>query len=201
MSIAEAPVATLTIEQWYELYRDHEGSHCELVRGHAIMTPTEAFRNLTAAKRLVRLLDDALNPAWEAYHNASVQLCPDPIPTVRVPDVLLARGGLDQSRWLSRPNDVALVAEIVSPGSVETDWIAKRDDYAAAGIPNYLVVDVRTPGEPRLWLFEEILPSTTGPEPGALSPPRYADATGDGLSVTIRIPGADPITIVATDLV
>ena len=38
MSIAEAPVRTLTIQQWYDLYHDHEGARCELVRGHAIMT-------------------------------------------------------------------------------------------------------------------------------------------------------------------
>lgn len=200
MSIAEAPVRTLTIQQWYDLYHDHEGDRCELVRGHAIMTPTEAFRNIDAVQALIAAFTGALDPSWRCRPQASVVIDGGSSPTMRVPDLTVMKETGGDQRWYARPSEVALVAEAVSASSMETDWVTKRGEYAAAGIPNYLIVDVRAPGEPRLWLFDETLPST-GPEPGAASPPRYADPTGDGLSVTIRIPGADPITIVATDLV
>jgi Uma2 family endonuclease len=37
--------------------------------------------------------------------------------------------------------DVLLVVEIVSPGSEGVDTVTKRNEYAAAGIPQYRVVD------------------------------------------------------------
>jgi len=37
--------------------------------------------------------------------------------------------------------DVLLVVEIVSPGSEGVDTVTKRNEYAAAGIPQYWVVD------------------------------------------------------------
>ena len=208
MSIAEAPVATLTIEQWYELYRDHEGGRCELVRGHAIMTPTEASQNSNAIRRLTTSLDAALGEVWAPLTAVSVRTGGGVLATVRVPDLLVLRAECIGPDWRIDPRDVALVVEVVSPSSVETDWVTKRGEYAAAGIPNYLIVDVRTPGEPRLWLFNEVLPATgrgaddsdTGRH-GQPAQPCYADPTGDGKTATIHIPGADPITIVATDLV
>ena len=47
MSNADAPVRTLTIQQWYDLYHDHEGDRCELVRGHA----TVSYTHLDVYKR------------------------------------------------------------------------------------------------------------------------------------------------------
>ncbi len=203
MSIAEAPVRTLTIQQWYDLYHDHEGARCELVRGHAIMTPTERLANIDAAFRLGVLLSDHLGRDWRPLPNAAVVISDDPQPTTRIPDLVLVRADHLDSGWSLRPRDAELVVEVVSPSSVETDWVTKRAEYAEAGIPNYLIVDVRTPGEPRLWLFDQIMPGVSGGEPGAgpSTRPRFADPTGDSLTVTIRIPGADPVTIAATDLV
>ena len=115
-----------------------------------------------------------------------------------------------------------LVVEVVSPGSVRTDRVAKRREYAAAGIPNYLIVDVR--GEsPTLTLYDALLtdpaaPTSADPSGAAhttspsgaehtTSPsdaehttyPQYADPIGDGSSVTLRIDG-HAITITAADL-
>ena len=200
MSAVTAPLRQLTVSEWYELYGDVEGSRCELVRGRAVMTPTEAFRNIAAAKRLGRLLDEALLPRWESYHNGSVLLSDDPVPTIRVPDLLLATGDIDQTRWLARAHEVALVAEVVSPSSMETDWVTKGAEYAAAGIPNYLLIDARFPDGPRLFLFDEIVPAEDDGSGAHPTYPRYADPTGDGISVTLRIPGTGPITITAPDL-
>ena len=37
------------------------------------------------------------------------------------------------------------MAEFVSPGSKRTDHVAKRADYADAGIPHYWIVDLDEP--------------------------------------------------------
>ena len=69
----------------------------------------------------------------------------------RLPDVLLIpaevrRGG----RRYPTAADVALAAEVVSPDpeSVERDHAAKRTEYAAAGIPEYWIVDATDPADP-----------------------------------------------------
>ena len=195
MSIAAAPVRLLTVEEWHELFGDYEGGHCELVSGRAIMTPTETFGNIDAIQALAYHLRAAAGDAWRCRPNASILLQPDPVPTIRVPDLVVMRASHDAHRWRAAPSEVALVVEVVSPSSVERDWVTKREEYAAAGIPNYLIIDVRGTDGPRLWLFDELVEGS-----GADAATTYADTSGDGTSVTIRLPGVDPITITATDL-
>jgi Uma2 family endonuclease len=63
-------------------------------------------------------------------------------PSGREPDGLfVAKQHLDRVRstWIDGPAD--LVVEIVSPESAERDWETKRAEYAAAGIPEYWVLD------------------------------------------------------------
>lgn len=63
--------------------------------------------------------------------------------TFREPDLLLLRDRADrryQDRyWLGAD----LVAEVVSPDNPDRDLVEKRADYAAAGIPEYWIVDPR----------------------------------------------------------
>lgn len=44
-----------------------------------------------------------------------------------------------------RASEVLLVVEITSPGSYRTTTVAKRADYADAGIPRYWIVDIEEP--------------------------------------------------------
>jgi Uma2 family endonuclease len=63
-------------------------------------------------------------------------------PSGREPDVLfVAKQHADRVRstWIDGPAD--LVVEIVSPESAARDWETKRAEYAAAGIPEYWVLD------------------------------------------------------------
>ena len=117
---------------------------------------------------------------------------PDLLVRRRVPGLTPPHGDL---------SGVVLVVEVVSPGSVRTDRVAKRREYAAAGIPNYLIVDVR--GEsPTLTLYDALLPTPASTDPSGAEHttyPRYADPIGDGRSVTLRIDGHE-ITITAVDL-
>ncbi len=58
----------------------------------------------------------------------------------RIPDLVVWRKAQAAGVWLP-VGDVLLVIEIVSPGSEAVDTVAKRREYAAAGIPRYWVVD------------------------------------------------------------
>lgn len=62
----------------------------------------------------------------------------------REPDLLLLLDQTDpryqDDYWLGAD----LVAEVVSPGNPDRDYIDKRSDYAEAGIPEYWIVDPRT---------------------------------------------------------
>jgi len=44
-----------------------------------------------------------------------------------------------------RASEVVVAVEIGSPGSKRTDHIAKRSEYADAGIPYYWIVDISEP--------------------------------------------------------
>lgn len=52
--------------------------------------------------------------------------------------------GLDLRLW--NPTDVAMVIEIVSPGSAAADRAIKPALYAAAGIEHYLRIELGKPG-------------------------------------------------------
>lgn len=64
--------------------------------------------------------------------------------TYREPDILLVQDAKDPRRqnryWLGAD----LVVEIVSPDDPERDTVIKRADYAAAGIPEYWIVNPAT---------------------------------------------------------
>ncbi|MET0190049.1 MAG: Uma2 family endonuclease, partial [Pseudonocardia sediminis] len=77
---------------------------------------------------------------------------------------------------IARASDVSLLVEILSPGSRRTDQVAKRSEYADAGIPHYWILDLSGP----VTLLACHLAGEFG----------YAD---DGV-VTGRVPITDPFT-------
>ena len=58
----------------------------------------------------------------------------------RSPDLIVWGKTQADGIWLP-VTDVLLVVEIISPGSEATDTVAKRTEYAGAGIPQYWTVD------------------------------------------------------------
>jgi Uma2 family endonuclease len=68
--------------------------------------------------------------------------------TVRRPDVVVAtddaRLRVRREGGVVRASEVVLVVEVVSPGPTRTD-LAKRDEYADAGIPHYWILDITEP--------------------------------------------------------
>jgi Uma2 family endonuclease len=58
----------------------------------------------------------------------------------RIPDLVVWDKEQTDGVWLP-VDDVLLVIEIVCPGSEGIDTVTKRSEYAAAGIPQYWVID------------------------------------------------------------
>ncbi|MFI2711439.1 Uma2 family endonuclease [Micromonospora sp. NPDC018662] len=58
----------------------------------------------------------------------------------RIPDLVVWSKAQADGVWLPTA-DVLLVVEIVSPGSEGTDTVTKRSEFAAAGIPQYWIVE------------------------------------------------------------
>ncbi len=139
-----APVATqlLSLEAWDQL-EPAESQRVELVDGALIMTPRPQFAHSLAAARLHRLLDAQIHISRVVLVESEVAVDPDFPATVRVPDLMIIRrSAMTPGAYRARPDDVVLAVELVSPGSVHTDYGAKRYEYEQAQIPYYWIVDI-----------------------------------------------------------
>ncbi|SFO34055.1 Uma2 family endonuclease [Actinomadura madurae] len=109
---------------------------------HVMMSPVN--RHELAISRLLRQLLPQVGPDMVA-HSGTPEI-DDPATgrlrrpdLVVVPEAALARPG----QTYLRPEDVELVAEVVSVPNPENDYENKTIDYPAMGIPTYLIVDPR----------------------------------------------------------
>jgi Uma2 family endonuclease len=110
----------------------------ELVDGVLVVMPLSSVVHQRLVWRLGNLLEDTCpNGEWEIFPGLDVRLWPG---HVRNPDVIVTRRGA-MSRYVSAA-DVLLLVEITSPGNFRQDRIVKHGDYATAGIPFYLRVDL-----------------------------------------------------------
>jgi Uma2 family endonuclease len=110
----------------------------ELVDGVLVVSPLSAVPHHRLVYELTHLLRTTCpDGRWEALPGANVRLWRDHI---RIPDVVVARSGLDV---LHVPvAEVLLLVEVTSPGNFRQDRIVKHGDYAEAGVPFYLRVDL-----------------------------------------------------------
>jgi Uma2 family endonuclease len=107
---------------------------------------------------LANSLDVAAGPDWNADTDFDVRLQDVPLNNRR-PDVTVYRAEtLDVDP--TRPEDVLLVVEVVSPGSETTDRIVKADQYARAGIQFYWRVEQAATGVPLVYTY--VLDPATG---------------------------------------
>ena len=113
-------------------------SRVELVDGALLVSPQSSVPHSRLIKTVVNLLDSTCpDPRWEALPPNNVRLWPDHI---REPDVTVIRSGL-QGRKVEVA-DVLMLVEITSPGNFRQDMIVKHGDYAEAGVPFYLRIDL-----------------------------------------------------------
>lgn len=175
MSTAAAAMPSyVDLATWDSVTCFREDSY-ELVEGVPTMAPPESYGN----REVSALLLGVLNPhrdGWSAVTDAGLTIREVPQATVRCPDVVVgpASATRPESRNAMRleAGEALFVAEVVSPSSVERDLVTKRRDYAQAGVPQYLVIDLRD-GRRELTL--------------------YAERDEDGLFVDV--PSADHVTV------
>ena len=110
----------------------------ELVDGALVVNPLSNAVHQRLLRQLGLVIENACpNGDWEVFDGLNVRLWPG---HVRNPDVVVARSG---ATALSVPAaDMLLLVEVTSPGNFRQDRIAKHGDYAAAGIPFYLRIDL-----------------------------------------------------------
>jgi Uma2 family endonuclease len=110
----------------------------ELVSGVLVVNalPDAVHQRLT--KKLTNLFDAACpNGRWEAFPGLNVRLWAD---HARIPDVVVARTGVEGR--IIDATDILVLVEITSPSNFRQDRITKHGEYAEAGIPFYLRVDL-----------------------------------------------------------
>jgi Uma2 family endonuclease len=113
-------------------------SRVELVDGALLVTPMSSLAHQRLILEVTNLLvASCTDPRWEALPGANVRLWQD---HVRGPDSIILRSGLNGLKVAAA--DVLLLVEITSPGNFRQDMIVKHGDYAEAGVPFYLRVDL-----------------------------------------------------------
>ncbi|MFJ1760209.1 Uma2 family endonuclease [Amycolatopsis sp. NPDC088138] len=147
----EIPDHLLTIEEYAALGETDSG-FTELVEGRVVMSPSPVPDHnivmLELAQQLVPQIPGHLKVVPDT--DVNLGLTPPGRPGhSRRPDLLVvekdALARVRKDRSMLRADDVAVVVEIVSPGSKRTDYQVKHDEYADAGIPHYWIVDITEP--------------------------------------------------------
>jgi len=110
----------------------------ELVDGALLVSPSPTVPHARLSLEVtIRLRQTCPDLGWEALPPADVRLWENHI---RVPDIIVVRAGL-QVRKVDVA-DVLVLVEITSPGNFRQDMIVKHGDYAEAGVPFYLRIDL-----------------------------------------------------------
>lgn len=141
----------LTVAQYAALGETEDGC-TELVEGRLIMSPSPQADHNVAGMNLAMQLSVQVPEDLEVIPGLDVDLelaPPDQPGFVRRPDLMVAKRSARKRQraegGLIKASEVVLVVEILSPSSRRTDYRAKRDEYADAGIPFYWIVDVEEP--------------------------------------------------------
>ncbi len=148
--LAPAWMHTQISAEQYDSWSEEQCAGIEIVDGMVVVSPSASKRH----NRLARIVANALaaaGPDWNADVDFDVRLQDVPL-TNRRPDVVVYRAEtIDLT--LTRPEQVLLVVEVVSPGSETTDRIVKPDQYAKAGIPFYWRVEQAATGVPLVYTY------------------------------------------------
>ncbi|AWL86936.1 hypothetical protein AMK14_07085 [Streptomyces sp. TSRI0445] len=131
-----------TLDEMFEwLEPTPEGFKVEIVEGTVHMSPQRDTR-WEIIRRIVRALEDRFGMDVKALSDVRIDFGEG---NGFAPDVmkLFDKSAKDsRGRWL--PEHVEFVAEVISKGTAAADYGPKKDAYAAAGIPVFLIVDPYT---------------------------------------------------------
>lgn len=142
--------ADLALPQWmrhqitaeeYDSWPPQLCAGVEIVDGMVSVSPSPTKRHNRLVRRIANALETAAGDQWNADVDFDVRLQDVPLVNRR-PDVTVYRADtIDLSP--TRPEHVLMVVEVVSPGSETTDRVVKLEQYAAAGIQFYWIVEQR----------------------------------------------------------
>lgn len=121
----------------------------ELQEGNIVMSPKPAVRHQDWLGGLYATLRQQAPRRLKVLQDVDIDLGLVPVDrpgTVRAPDLVVvtrtAYDRVDSAGGLLTAADVLLAVEVLSPGSVRTDSVIKRDEYSDAGIPRYWIADI-----------------------------------------------------------
>jgi Uma2 family endonuclease len=150
-ALPQHPTRLFTIAEYAALGEDEHG-RTELQEGRLLMSPSPTPDHMIAMARMVVQLAAQVPAGVEVVPDVDIDLElvePSQPGWSRRPDlVIVDRTAVERVRregGLLRASEVLIVVEIVSPGSIRTDHMIKRGEYADAGIPYYWIVDIDPP--------------------------------------------------------
>jgi Uma2 family endonuclease len=122
---------------------DYGDTHVEWVNGVVIAMPSISWRHNLLTQFLTVLILAFLERrgGGQVLNDPMLMKLPS-VPSSRAPDVLVLlpdRAGQLQQNQVVGP--ASLVIEIVSPGSVRTDYVDKRREYELGGVPEFWLID------------------------------------------------------------
>ncbi|WP_280239997.1 Uma2 family endonuclease [Nocardia abscessus] len=139
------PDHLLTLEDWIALPEDSSRSY-ELVEGVLVVSPKPVSQHQRAILRLGAQLEPQLPGTHGVLADTEVLIDEGPLPTIRVPDILVVpEAGIQANLPRYNAADVLLAVEILSAGSRRTDRVTKFFEYAEAGIEYYWLIDLDKP--------------------------------------------------------
>jgi Uma2 family endonuclease len=151
----------VTAEQ-YGSWSEEQCAGIEVVDAMVVVSPSASKRHNRLPRVPANALDTAAGTEWNADLDLDVR--PQDVPlTNRRPDVVVYRADtIDMSP--TRPEHIALVVEVVSPGSETTDRVVKVDQYARAGIPFYWRIEQAATGVPltHTYVLDYVLDAASG---------------------------------------
>ncbi|MFN5516563.1 MAG: Uma2 family endonuclease [Cyanobacteriota bacterium] len=133
----------------YLAYEDDSDQRYELFNGELIAAPTESGLNFEIATFLLLKFVEIVG--YRRVRGQGLELEVQGEPKNRFPDLTIIRE--EHIAQLSKRNTIRsfmapplLVVEVVSAGELqrERDYVAKRQQYQACGIPEYWIVDPQT---------------------------------------------------------
>ncbi|GGQ12684.1 hypothetical protein GCM10010266_39990 [Streptomyces griseomycini] len=127
--------------EWLEKMPVPEGYRTEIVGGHIFMTP-QRDTHWEIVLDIVEQLR-AKYPRGRVKSDVRIDY-PGHLNGFASDVTLMAEGAEKNAKGLWRCEDVAFVAEVISRSTAGNDYGPKKDTYAAAGVPVYLIVDPYT---------------------------------------------------------
>lgn len=120
----------------------------EVVHGYVIVCESPTPQHQQVARRLATALETSRpkEPCTRVQMETDIVLWRVPKYTFRRPDVIVYQCKADRN---AKPDasDVVLVVEVSSPSTEREDLVDKMAQYAAAGIPAYLVIRMSADGD------------------------------------------------------